>query len=59
MCGHSQVPGEALRTVVIATRLMDGVLTLTISQHMEAFRVDLSCSGKPVGVPNVQGMSWT
>ena len=26
--------------------------------HMEAFRVDLSCSGKPVGVPNVQGMSW-
>ena len=37
-CGHSQMPWEALRTVVNAAR---------------------QCSGKQVGVPNVQGMTWT
>ena len=31
VCGLSQVPREALRTVVIATRLLVGVLTLSLS----------------------------
>ena len=30
-------------------------VAVTIPHHIVTFRVELSCSGKPVGVPKVQG----
>ena len=38
LCGRSHMPQEALRTVVIATGLMVGVLTLTISSQDRTWR---------------------